>query len=220
LADPTNPYRLDHGDSPSITLVADLLTTENYTTWSHNLLLDLWNRCNDMVVSWIQNSITPSLKSSVAFVDDAYEIWLDLHERLSHQNHDSVSIYYGNLKTLWDEMAIYDPLPTCTCGAMKALLDRSHCDQIMLLDPLPLVSKFFSLVQQQERHHQITSHLQPSETALAVKKPYNPSKPSPKNQPNLRKDRPFCTHCKISGHTIERCYKLNGYPPGHKFHTK
>ncbi|KAF5453898.1 hypothetical protein F2P56_023610 [Juglans regia] len=112
LADPTNPYRLDHGDSPSITLVADLLTTENYTTWSHAMkralraknklgfiddtltkpsfpadpLIDLWNRCNDMVVSWIQNSITTSLKSSVAFVDDAYKIWMDLHERLSHQN--------------------------------------------------------------------------------------------------------------------------------------
>ncbi|KAF5442808.1 hypothetical protein F2P56_035426 [Juglans regia] len=306
LADPTNPYRLDHSDSPSITLVADLLTTENYTTWSRSMkralraknklgfiddtltkpnfpdgpLIDLWNRCNDMVVSWIQNSITTSLKSSVAFVDDAYEIWMDLHERLSHQNgprifqlkkalaslsqeNDSVSIYYSNLKTLWDEMAIYEPLPTCSCGTMKSFLDRSQrdCvlqflmglndsyspirDQIMLLDPLPPVSKVFSLVQQQERHHRITSHSQPSETlALTVKKPYTPSKSSPTNQTNPRKDRPYCTHCKISGHTvencfklgnadpplcthcnmlghsIEKCYKLNGYPPGHKFHNK
>ncbi|KAG2688425.1 hypothetical protein I3760_09G094300 [Carya illinoinensis] len=125
LADPTNPYRLDHGDSPSIILVADLLTTENYTTWS----------CAMMHALRAKNKI----------------------------DHDSVSIYYGNLKTLWDEMAIYDPLSTCTCGAMKALLDRSQrdCvfqflmglnnsyspirDQIMLLDPLPPVSKIFSL---------------------------------------------------------------------------
>ncbi|XP_040987842.1 uncharacterized protein LOC121235564 [Juglans microcarpa x Juglans regia] len=117
LADATYPYRFDHGDSPSITLVADLLTTENYTTWSRAMkralraknklsfidgtltkpnlpddpLIDLWNHCNDMVVSWIPNSITPSLKSSVAFVDDAYEIWMDLHERLSHQNGPRIS---------------------------------------------------------------------------------------------------------------------------------
>ncbi|CAI0445557.1 unnamed protein product, partial [Linum tenue] len=25
--------------------------------------------------------------------------------------------------------------------------------------------------------------------------------------------RPFCTYCKFNGHTIEQCYKRNGYPP-------
>ncbi|KAI9160054.1 hypothetical protein LWI28_004620 [Acer negundo] len=31
-----------------------------------------------------------------------------------------------------------------------------------------------------------------------------------------RKDRPYCTHCKIHGHTIDRCFKIHGYPPGYK----
>lgn len=26
----------------------------------------------------------------------------------------------------------------------------------------------------------------------------------------------FCTHCKILGHCLERCFKINGYPPGFK----
>ena len=26
----------------------------------------------------------------------------------------------------------------------------------------------------------------------------------------------YCEHCKISGHSIERCFKLNGYPSGFK----
>ncbi|KAK1376340.1 hypothetical protein POM88_032533 [Heracleum sosnowskyi] len=26
----------------------------------------------------------------------------------------------------------------------------------------------------------------------------------------------FCTHCKIAGHGIERCFKVHGYPPGFK----
>ena len=25
----------------------------------------------------------------------------------------------------------------------------------------------------------------------------------------------FCDHCKIAGHTIQRCYKIHGFPPGH-----
>ena len=26
----------------------------------------------------------------------------------------------------------------------------------------------------------------------------------------------FCYHCKILGHTMERCWKLHGYPPKYK----
>ncbi|CAO2824658.1 unnamed protein product [Amaranthus hypochondriacus] len=26
----------------------------------------------------------------------------------------------------------------------------------------------------------------------------------------------YCDHCKIPGHSIERCFKHNGYPPGFK----
>ena len=204
FTDPTNPYRLDNGDNPSLPLVLDLLTIENYTTWSRSMrralraknklqfitrelprptslddpLLEAWERCNDLVVSWLQNSISSSLKASVALVDDASEIWLELQDRFTQQNgprifqlkktlagllqeQDSVSIYYGKLKSLWDELNVYDPLPECSCGKLKVLLDRYQRDcviqflmrlnesytnvrnQIMLLDPLPPVNKVF-----------------------------------------------------------------------------
>ena len=31
---------------------------------------------------------------------------------------------------------------------------------------------------------------------------------------------PICSHCNLTGHTMEKCYKLHGYPPGHKLFTK
>ncbi|XP_008775157.2 uncharacterized protein LOC103695571 [Phoenix dactylifera] len=106
FSDPANSYRLENGDNPGMTLVADLLTTDNYATWSRamcralraknklgfingaipkptnteDLLFEAWERCNDMVVFWIQNSISSTLKSSVVFVDDASEIWMELLE--------------------------------------------------------------------------------------------------------------------------------------------
>ncbi|KAF5477771.1 hypothetical protein F2P56_004385 [Juglans regia] len=138
-----NPYRLDHGDNPSISLVSDLLTTDNYTIWSRAMcralraknklgfingsllkpkdpadpLLDAWERCNDLVVSWIQNSISQNLKSSIALVDYAKQIWEELKDIFTHENgprifqlkkalvalqqdQDSVSTYYGKLKSL------------------------------------------------------------------------------------------------------------------------
>ncbi|KAF5458803.1 hypothetical protein F2P56_022805 [Juglans regia] len=200
LNDPSNPFRLDHGDNPALTLVYDPLTSDNLKTWSRAMrrvlrtknklgfitglilkltapsdpLLKLWECCNDMLVSWLQNSISSSIQSSVIFVDNATEIWMDLQDRFSQQNgpriyqlkkalygllqdHDTVSIYYGKLKTLWDELLVYDPLPICNYGSMKNLLDQGDCilqflmglhdsysqarDQIMLLDPLPPITK-------------------------------------------------------------------------------
>lgn len=37
-----------------------------------------WERCNNMVVSWIQNLISPAVKSNVAFVDGAQDVWNEL----------------------------------------------------------------------------------------------------------------------------------------------
>ncbi|XP_042988815.1 uncharacterized protein LOC122316352 [Carya illinoinensis] len=266
----TNPYRLDHGDNPSLPLVPDLLTIENYTTWSRAMcralraknklgfingtltkpktvtdpLYDAWERCNDLVVSWLHNSIHPSLKSSIALVDDATQIWGELKDRFTQQNghrifqlkkaltglqqdNDSVSVYFGKLKTLWDELSIYDPMPGCICGKLTILLDRYQRDC------------------QQEMQHGMLSAVPSADTmALAVKQPY----PSPKffsktpQQPKL--EILFCTHCKIQGHVLdtcfkagnalaptcthchmtghiaEKCYKLHGYPLGHKLHDK
>lgn len=32
----------------------------------------------------------------------------------------------------------------------------------------------------------------------------------------IKKDHPFCVHCKRPGHTIEKCYKIHGFPRGFK----
>ena len=34
------------------------------------------------------------------------------------------------------------------------------------------------------------------------------------------KDRPICTHCGKTDHTVDKCYKLHGFPPGFKFKNK
>ena len=34
------------------------------------------------------------------------------------------------------------------------------------------------------------------------------------------KDRPVCTHCGKTGHTMDKCYKLHGFPLGFMFKNK
>ena len=47
---------------------------------------------------------------------------------------------------------------------------------------------------------------------------YNPlnSSAHSNNNKGQRKERPFCTHCNYHRHTVDKCYKLHGYPPGYK----
>lgn len=99
LSDSIFPFQLDNDDNPVVILVIDLLITDNYATWSRAMtwallannvlgfitsaipwpigsrdsLLELWQGYNNMVVSWIQNSINPS-KSIILFVDDVRDI--------------------------------------------------------------------------------------------------------------------------------------------------
>ncbi|XP_031268943.1 uncharacterized protein LOC116127438 [Pistacia vera] len=225
LGNPSNPYRLETSDNPGTFLVTEHLTTENYSTSSRSiqralraknklgflngtidkplstsaLLLSLWERCNDMLVSWLQNAISLPLRPLVAFVDDVRALWLELHDRFSPQN------------------------GPCIYELKKTLANLSQ-----------ETNTVFSYIQQQEQHHLITSVAPPIETiALAARRP---SQFSPK------RDKPYCSHCKITGHTLaqcfksgnatapvcthcemtghiaERCYKLHNYPPGHNYH--
>lgn len=44
----------------------------------------------------------------------------------------------------------------------------------------------------------------------------NPINYSIRNKNGNGKEWPFCTHCNILGHTVDKCYKLHGYVPGYK----
>lgn len=37
-----------------------------------------------------------------------------------------------------------------------------------------------------------------------------------KSDPFKKRDKLFCKHCNMTGHTISQCYKLHGYPPGYE----
>ncbi|KAF9684635.1 hypothetical protein SADUNF_Sadunf04G0139100 [Salix dunnii] len=297
LSDQNNPYRLDNSDTSVLSLVTDPLTTENYVTWARAMrrvlraknklgfvdgsitkpsdpndpLREAWERCNDMIVSWIHNSVSSSVKSSFVLVDNACEIWNELCERLTQQNgprifqlkgalanltqgNDLVNVYYGKLKSIWDELSLHCPMPECSCGQMKILIDRyqQDCviqflmglnetysnvrDQIMLMDPIPQVSKVFSLVQQQEKQHQmLLSTSAPDSMVLFTRNVSTPFKPFSKTYCSYCKIQghsiedcfklgnskpPICSHCNLSGHLAEKCYKLVGYPPGHKLYNR
>jgi hypothetical protein len=109
--------------------------------------------------------------------------------------------------------------------------------QVLLTCPLPTLYKVFSLIIEEERQQEInvSSSLSHESFALMTNSvptfafPYivnhTPTafltKSIPGNrffkQNTFRKDKPICSHCGVAGHTMDKCYKLHGYPHGFKF---
>ena len=76
------------------------------------------------------------------------------------------------------------------------------------MDPLPSINKAHSLFIQEEMQRTVTNPVRVESTVLAAKGSGNNFK---------GKERPVCTHCGKMGHTMDKYYKLHGFPPGFKF---
>ena len=98
--------------------------------------------------------------------------------------------------------------------------------QILLMDPLPSVNRVYSLLIQDERQRSIghSTGAYIESTALATKSSARAvgfgntygNNSGAKGNKNKGNERPVCSHCGVTGHTIEKCYKLHGYPPSYK----
>ncbi|XP_022891973.1 uncharacterized protein LOC111406837 [Olea europaea var. sylvestris] len=168
-----NPLTLHSSDNPSLILVSKVLEPHNYGQWSRAMRIRLsaknkigfidgsiemssptyktfhsWQCCNDMVLSWILNSVSPDIASSVIYMDSASAVWKDLYDRFSlgnesriyqiqqeivehQQNLDSISVYFNKKKALWDELAFYQEPFTCTCGGLKKVNERMENERLM-----------------------------------------------------------------------------------------
>lgn len=261
----TDLYAIHHSDSPSTVLVTPLLTGDNYGSWSRAVTMALraksklgfvdgslpipkekddivnWERCNDLVGSWILNSVSPEIRPSILYAETAAQIWMDLKDRFSQSNAPkiyqlkqsianlkqegmSISLYFTQLKSLWDELGSIITISPCICGNAKSIIEYQNQDrsmeflqglhdrfsairsQILLMDPFPSVQRIYNLVRQEEKQQEInirSTHTVDSAALQASKPP---------NRYSGKRQRPFCEHCNKHGHTISTCYQIHGFP--------
>ena len=109
---PSSPYFLHSSENLGLILVNQPLTEENYATWSQAIIYALdsknktnfvdgtikaptsssdpifpaWKKCNRMILSWLINSMSKDLISSVIYLNTAQEVWTDLKNRFSQSN--------------------------------------------------------------------------------------------------------------------------------------
>lgn len=172
-AHPHSPYYIGGSDSSGTILVTHVLDSTNYYAWARSMkralriknklgfidgsltepdpssfLIEHWLRCNDLVIAWLQNTMSMEVKSCTLYVESARELWLDLEHRLAQQNaprvyevkqaisslmqnQDDVSVYFSKYKTLLDELMNYESIPNCTCGGLRTVVDNQQRDWVM-----------------------------------------------------------------------------------------
>ncbi|XP_060182821.1 uncharacterized protein LOC132612741 [Lycium barbarum] len=109
----THPFYVHPSDSPGIHLVSPKFDGNGFVVWRKNMLTALsaknklgmitgtsnaakpaadspyypfWERCNDMVIAWITNSLSTDIATSVMGFDTAKDIWTDITERFGQSN--------------------------------------------------------------------------------------------------------------------------------------
>ncbi|XP_075492106.1 uncharacterized protein LOC142530193 [Primulina tabacum] len=161
---------------------------------------------------------------------------------LSALNQGSLNVnsYYTKLRTLWDELKDYQPASLCSCGSMKDWVNYHNQEcvmqflmglndsytqvrtQILLIDPLPGIAKVFSLVTQEERQRSITAGTTKLDLDTSFASSASAAVGTPRKFISTKgKSDKVCSHCNYTNHTVDKCYKLHGFPPGHpKFGLK
>jgi len=82
---------------------------------------------------------------------------------------------------------------------------------ILMMIPFPSMSQVYSLLIQEERQRQVRNeqHFLSDTASFSA----GTTKPSPiAKRPDHKRSPLFSEHCKKPGHTVEKCYKLHGYP--------
>ncbi|KAE8683119.1 hypothetical protein F3Y22_tig00111213pilonHSYRG00052 [Hibiscus syriacus] len=112
-----NPYHLHQSDNPGMILVSQLLSNDNFHSWKRSMMLALstknklgfvdgsiqapdhsmvnqfnaWTRANNLINSWLLNSVSTDIAASLLYHMTGVEMWKDLVDRFQQSNGPFVS---------------------------------------------------------------------------------------------------------------------------------
>ncbi|XP_065873535.1 uncharacterized protein [Euphorbia lathyris] len=115
-----------------------------------------WNRCNQLVLSWLNQSVSTSISQSITWFENAYQVWQNLQNRFLQSDylriaelHDelaslsqgdlSVTDYFTKLQVIWEDLVNFRPILNCdcvptgaaTCTAIKNVRTQQGQDHVI-----------------------------------------------------------------------------------------
>ncbi|XP_072054255.1 uncharacterized protein [Arachis hypogaea] len=120
-------------------------------------LYESWERCNTLVVSWINRSLSAEISTSVIWNNVASDLRKDLKHRYCKgdrfrvaeleeemyqmkQGELTVTTYFTKLKSIWEQLSGFKPVPDCVmcsetygCGLakMREYKDESYTVRLL-----------------------------------------------------------------------------------------
>ncbi|CAM8987235.1 unnamed protein product [Rhodiola kirilowii] len=204
-----------------------------------------WKRRNNVIMTWILNSVSKNVVGQILHSENVAVAWKSLNMKYGGSNVSrkfslqqeianlmqgdmDVSSYHEKLVNLWHERQSFYDLEKEEGRVIKFLMGlnesfthiRTH---IIALRELPSLDVAYDMVVSNESERAIAKVVCIEASAMYVHhdstyKQQAQSQNSRGNATGKVKQRPYCTYCQLNGHTKEHCYKLNGYPPGHRLY--
>lgn len=194
--------------------------------------LELWLSVNSMIVGWIRSSIEARVRSTVTFISDSHKLWKNIKKRFSvgnkvrvhhikerlancRQDGQTVLEYFGRLSSMWEELDMYKPIPSCSCGAADKFekereeekahqfvmgLDESHygglCTAIISEDGTMDIGEIYSkVIREEQRLYSARDREQQQSAVGFTTKKESPSEPVSVNKTDSVRPRSIqCTH--------------------------
>jgi len=164
--DASDPLFLHPSDQPGQGLVADAFNGDDFENWRRSVmvalsakpklsildgsykkpkatspLLPYWQQCNDMVISWLLNSLHKNVRDSVLFHNTTSDIWAELNERYGQTNKaklfqaqkavscisqgdQDVANFFNAARKAWDELTAVGATPRCNCTKCECEVNK------------------------------------------------------------------------------------------------
>ncbi|VFQ83399.1 unnamed protein product [Cuscuta campestris] len=267
IHDPSSIYYLHPSEGPGNSLTKYLLKSDNFDIWEkaiRNALggrgksvflspggipkptdeheLSAWSANNQIICSWIFNSVDESIQPSIVSHSVASVLWEDLKKRYGcsngprvyqlkselnslRQKGQTVVSYYNQFITLWNQLhGTSDPTNGCKCEA--AALTRARIERDKTID--------FLLGLDDEQFGPIRSQILGTEPVVDIDRAYFLVTQEERHRHIVRahddrtdsvafvaktdrrpspSGKPLCSHCGRTNHSVETCFEIIGFPP-------
>lgn len=112
-------------------------------------LLSAWQCNNDIITSWIINSVSKKIAASLINTGCVRDVWDQLKKRYlrtngprifqlrkdlvtTTQGTSSVEVNFAKITSIWQELSEFMPLDKCTCQGLKCLIDHLESEFVMV----------------------------------------------------------------------------------------
>ncbi|PWA90295.1 gag-polypeptide of LTR copia-type [Artemisia annua] len=156
-----------------------------------------WMRVDAMIKGWLTTAMEKNIRNSVKYAGTASEIWSDLNERFgkesaprayelkqkiasTRQGGATVSTYFTQLRSIWDEFQSINSFPRCSCdkcecGIGKRINEHQEKErlyeflmgldaeftvirtQILATKPTPSLGTAYHMVAEDERQRAVSN---------------------------------------------------------------